>query len=103
MFQNLISNAVKYAGEKSPEILVQAKVVDGEASICVRDFGMGIPETHLEKVFEPFRRLHRHDEVAGSGLGLTFCRDLLKRIGGEIRVESCKTQGTSFYIKLPLE
>ncbi|MCA9780375.1 MAG: ATP-binding protein, partial [Candidatus Eremiobacteraeota bacterium] len=69
----------------------------------VRDFGVGIPEQHLQKVFEPFRRLHRQDQVAGSGLGLTFCRDLLRRMGGEIWVESTETEGTSFYIKLPVE
>lgn len=101
MFQNLISNAVKYAGEKSPVILIQSERNADEVKICVRDFGMGIPETHLDKVFEPFRRLHRQDQVAGSGLGLTFCRDLLKRIGGEIWVESSKANGTSFYIKVP--
>ena len=101
MFQNLISNAVKYAGEKSPEILIRAETANQEVRICVTDFGVGIPETHLEKVFEPFRRLHRQDQVAGSGLGLTFCRDLLRRIGGEIWVESSMRDGTSFYITLP--
>ena len=101
MFQNLISNAVKYAGEKSPEILVRAELADEEVKICVTDFGVGIPEAHLEKVFEPFRRLHRQDQVAGSGLGLTFCRDLLRRIGGEIWVESSNTDGTSFHIRMP--
>ena len=103
MFQNLISNAVKYAGEKKPEILVRSEVRAGEVEMCVRDFGVGIPEQHLHKVFEPFRRLHRQDQVAGSGLGLTFCRDLLRRMGGEIWVESTETEGTSFYIKLPVE
>ncbi|WP_137173096.1 ATP-binding protein [Massilia sp. HP4] len=80
---NLVDNGLKYAGEV--EVSVQ-QLVDGELAIVVRDFGPGIPEAELEKVFEPFYRLEasRNRDTGGTGLGLAIARQLAATLGGRL-------------------
>jgi len=82
---NLVDNGLKYAG--AVEVGVEAPAA-GELVILVRDFGPGIPETELEKVFEPFYRLEasRNRDTGGTGLGLAIARQLASSLGGALEL-----------------
>ena len=73
--------------------------------ICVCDYGLGIPEEHLERIFEHFYRVDTRltREVNGLGLGLTVCQHLVALHQGRIWAESCPDGGSAFHIWLPLE
>ena len=66
----------------------------------VRDNGLGIPEAHRGKLFQPFQRLHPN-VATGEGIGLTLIRRMVERHGGEIWVESIEGEGSTFFVKLP--
>ena len=87
LFQNLVTNAIKYRREHPPRIEVSAKYLHGGWYFAVRDNGQGIPPEHLERIFEPLKRLHGAD-IPGTGLGLTLCRIIVERHGGRIWAES---------------
>lgn len=104
VFNNLITNAVKYNESGHPVIEIGA-VESGEEGappvIFVRDNGIGIRERDYESVFRMFRRLHtRHRYGGGTGAGLAIARRIVERHGGRIWVESTLGQGTTFYFTL---
>lgn len=100
LFQNLISNAVKYRSQQPPHITIHCRQ-SGEAWIIgVTDNGEGICLKDQESVFMPLKRLHGH-EIAGTGLGLSLCRTVVKRLGGRIWVESELGKGSTFYFTVP--
>lgn len=101
LFQNLISNAIKFRSEKSPLIHVSAKRTGAEWLFTVRDNGIGIPAAEQERIFEIFQRLHSKDEIPGSGVGLAICRKIVERHGGRIFVESETGRGAAFSFTLP--
>jgi light-regulated signal transduction histidine kinase (bacteriophytochrome) len=101
LFQNLISNALKYRrGGAPPQIEVSAQQKDHEWNFSVRDNGIGIEEEHLEKIFAPFKRLHGR-EVPGSGMGLAICLKIVERYGGRIWAESDYGKGSTFHFTFP--
>jgi signal transduction histidine kinase len=57
----------------------------------------------VDKIFQPFQRLHGRNEYEGAGMGLTICRKIVERHGGSIRVESAPGQGAKFIVQLPLQ
>lgn len=100
---NLLTNAVQYGRKGVPvAVRVTSSMEDGFFAIRVIDNGQGIPVEFQESVFEPFRRLHRQEEVSGSGLGLSICTQIVERHGGEIRVESTSDSGTVILLLLPV-
>ncbi|MDZ8067464.1 MAG: ATP-binding protein [Nostoc sp. DedQUE08] len=111
LFSNLISNAIKY--NDKPEKWVEIGFIEenGESKIAstsltfyVRDNGIGIPQEHLDKIFQIFRRLHGRDDFGGgTGVGLTIARKIVERHGGRIWVESTPTVGSTFYFTLSAE
>lgn len=101
VLQNLIDNALKYRGDRRPEIQVSAARQGGEWVFSVRDNGIGIAEKHLSHVFEIFKRLHTQQEYPGTGIGLAVCRRVIHRHGGKIWVESRPGEGSTFYFTLP--
>lgn len=104
LFQNLIENALKYRHpDRSPVIRVLASTAEASDEITIRvaDNGIGIEAAYIGQVFEMFKRLHRRDEVPGSGLGLTLCRRVAMNHGGDLTVSSVFGEGAEFTLKLP--
>lgn len=99
---NLLSNAVKYTMTGGVYFSVQYR--NQVAEFTIRDTGIGIPEADLEKIFEPFKRLHRPmtQHVSGTGLGLTITKLLTEMMGGDISIESTPNIGTCFTVSLML-
>lgn len=101
VFQNLVSNALKYhrPGEP-PRIHIHGSLENGHARVCVDDHGLGIPASQREHVFNLFARLHRHAEVPGSGVGLPLCKQIVLRHHGQIHLEDGPEGGTSVVLTL---
>ena len=97
---NLLSNALKFTKEGS--VRLEAEYRRGELRLCVRDTGSGMDEKEAERIFTAFERLENARGVSGFGLGLAICSRLVSRMGGSIRVESRKGQGSEFIVLLPL-
>jgi two-component system CheB/CheR fusion protein len=100
LFQNLISNSIKYKGEEAPKIHVSAERSAGGWLFAVRDNGMGIDPHDAERVFGMFRRLHGN-EIPGTGIGLALCKKIVERKGGRIWVESEPGAGATFKFTIP--
>ena len=102
VFQNLISNAIKYRREIRPVITITVDERGSEWRFCVADNGQGIPLDSQQIIFEPFKRLHAQ-EIPGSGLGLSVCKKIVERHGGRIWTESESGQGSLFFFTLPMD
>jgi PAS domain S-box-containing protein len=100
LFQNLISNGLKYRGEGPPRIHVSAERQDGLWRIAVKDNGIGIAPKYHKQIFGVFKRLHGR-AIPGTGIGLAICKRVVDRYGGEIWVESQVGQGATFYFTVP--
>ena len=102
VFQNLISNAVKYRSpDRPPAVRITAERESGYWVFAITDNGIGIDPEYKETIFGLFKRLHRTDECAGTGIGLAICQRIVERYGGRIWVESEPGQGSSFRFTLP--
>ena len=101
LFQNLISNAIKYRGERPLSIRILAEKLNDEWRFAVVDNGMGIDPKYHQQVFGVFKRLHR-EVIPGTGIGLAICQRVVDRYGGRIWVESQADQGSTFYFTLPV-
>ncbi|HTL48669.1 MAG TPA: ATP-binding protein [Verrucomicrobiae bacterium] len=99
LFQNLISNALKYNDSPSPEIRIEMEEKELEWQIAVKDNGMGIRKEDRGKIFEAFTQLGM--AVQGSGLGLAICKKIVERHGGRIWVEAHSPKGSAFFFTLP--
>jgi two-component system CheB/CheR fusion protein len=100
LFQNLISNSIKYRGEEAPKIHVSAEKDAEGWRFSVRDNGIGIDPGDTDRVFGMFRRLHG-SEIPGTGIGLALCKKLVERRGGRIWAESEAGRGATFKFTIP--
>ena len=100
LFQNLISNSIKYRGDRPPLIHVSAERQNGLWRIAVKDNGIGIAPEYHKQIFGVFKRLHGRT-IAGTGIGLAICQRVVNRYGGQIWVESEVGAGATFYDTLP--
>ena len=88
LFQNLILNALKYRTEEPPEVTLTAIEIPGGWQFSVTDNGMGIEPKYQKQIFEPFRRLHSHAKISGTGLGLANVVRIVEAHNGRVWVES---------------
>ena len=95
LFQNLISNSIKYSGETAPQIHVSAERDAEGWRFAVRDNGIGIEPQFAGRIFGMFKRLHGK-EIPGTGIGLALCKKIVERRGGRIWVESELGHGATF-------
>jgi light-regulated signal transduction histidine kinase (bacteriophytochrome) len=100
VLQNLLGNAMKYGGD-NPRIHAEAVRRGGEWEISISDDGPGIDPRHHDRIFVLLQRLHRHDEVEGTGMGLAICKKIVEAHGGRIWVESEPGEGARFTFALP--
>ncbi len=101
LFQNLISNAVKYRSKKPPTIDIKAEAKNGDWVFSVRDNGIGIDPQQVDRVFTIFQRLHTPEEYPGNGMGLAICKKIVTRHHGRIWIESKPGKGSTFFFTLP--
>lgn len=103
VFQNLLSNALKFVAQgTAPHVTITAGRDEGYVVISVRDNGIGIAPQHRDRIFLPFKRLSPHGDYPGTGIGLTICKRVVERHGGRIWVESSDGQGTVVSFALPV-
>ena len=102
LFQNLISNGMKFHGEKRPEIHISSVQVGESWVMSVSDNGIGIDPQHNERIFGMFKRLHGRGEYPGTGIGLAICSKIVERHLGKIWVESELGNGATFSFTLPV-
>jgi signal transduction histidine kinase len=101
VFQNLISNAVKYSKESlAPEVNITSRESAAFWEFSVQDNGIGMDADHFDKIFVIFQRLHTKDKFSGSGIGLAIVKKIIENLGGKIWVESELGKGTTFFFTL---
>jgi PAS domain S-box-containing protein len=119
LLQNLIGNGLKFhrpdtpphvrvqaAVEPAPDALKQSGRLDASCRemcrLTVTDNGIGFEESHADRIFTPFKRLHGRGEYEGTGMGLAICRRIVERHGGDISADSTPGEGTTFTVLLPV-
>lgn len=101
LFQNLISNGLKFQNENPPRIHIGCKRQGGAWTFSVKDNGIGIEPQYADRIFVIFQRLHTRDEYKGTGIGLAICKKIVERHGGRIWLDSEVGQGTVFHFTIP--
>lgn len=116
LFQNLISNAIKFTKENTPPVVeIKSEILKGDlllyenlnpakdyCKISISDNGIGFEEQYSTKIFALFQRLHTRNEYQGTGIGLAVCKKIVEKHNGQIHVSSQPNQGTTFTIILPI-
>ncbi len=101
LFQNIISNAIKFRKKtENLNINITHQLEGNELIISISDNGIGIEAEHINRIFEPFTKLHKASEYAGSGIGLASCKRIVELHNGKIWLESQFGIGTTFYFSL---
>jgi PAS domain S-box-containing protein len=101
LFQNLISNAIKFRSKDPPVINISANDTGKLWTFIVQDNGQGFNMKYVDRIFIIFQRLHTKEMYPGSGIGLAICKKIVERHGGRIWVESAPEEGSSFQFSLP--
>jgi len=104
LFQNLISNALKYRGAEDPYVHISANEREGWDVFSVSDNGLGIEPRFKDQIFGLFKRLHTRAEFPGSGIGLAICKRIVEQYGGRIWLDrSAPGQGSTFCFSFPVD
>ncbi|WP_200977913.1 ATP-binding protein [Echinicola sp. 20G] len=102
LFQNLITNALKFNISDSPKVEVSALKQTESILFAVKDNGIGIEKKDVNKIFQIFKRLHNRNEYEGYGIGLSHCKKIAELHHGRLWVESEAGKGSIFFFELPL-
>ena len=103
VFQNIISNAIKFKKESSkPVIHINAVAINKEWLFSIKDNGIGIEPKYADRIFTIFQKLHSYKVYAGTGIGLAHCKKIIEMHGGKIWVESEPGNGSIFYFTIPV-
>ncbi len=102
LFQNIISNGIKFHGKNRPKIHISAKKGDNEYIFAIKDNGIGIDKQYLERIFNIFQRLHPRREYQGSGIGLAISQRIIQEHRGKIWAISTPGKGSTFYFSIPI-
>ena len=100
LYQNLISNSLKFIQNQQPQIHLTATCDRGQWIFGVRDNGIGMKPEYADRIFQPFQRLHNRGEYEGTGIGLSICKKTVQRHAGEIWVETQPGKGAHFRFTL---
>lgn len=102
LFQNLISNGIKFQRENVPPVIrISARYSEEGWEFCVTDNGIGISPKHQHRIFAIFHRLHPHAHYPGTGIGLSHCQKIVELHGGKIWVEPNPEHGSKFFFTIP--
>ncbi len=101
VFQNLISNSLKFNESDMPIIYISAKEKDSHFLFIIEDNGIGIQKNYHKKIFELFTRLHPRSKYTGAGIGLSISKKIIEAHGGKIWVKSTPNVGSQFFFTLP--
>lgn len=102
LIQNLISNALKFRGERLPVVTVGCSTKGDMHTFYIKDNGIGISKENQEKIFDMLTRLHTKQEYEGTGIGLATVRKIVERHNGKIWVESTEGEGSTFFFTTPV-
>ena len=101
VLENLLDNACKYSVPASP-IIISAYASNNQIEVAVRDWGIGIPTTDLERIFDKFYRVQHQEIIAGTGLGLSICKGIFEAHGGRIWATNNPDHGIKITFSLPV-
>jgi PAS domain S-box-containing protein len=101
LFLNLVTNALKYRGQKDPEIEIGYTDEQDHFTFYITDNGIGISPEYFNTIFVIFQRLHNKSEYSGTGIGLALCKKIVETHKGKIWVQSALGKGSSFYFTIP--
>ena len=101
LFQNIISNAIKYRGVETPHIHISSTKEKDHVLFSIKDNGIGMDPEHMKRIFKIFQRLNKRDEYDGTGIGLAISKKIVHQHGGVIWAKSEPGKGTTFYFTIP--
>jgi light-regulated signal transduction histidine kinase (bacteriophytochrome) len=103
VFQNLLTNAIKFSNGKASEIKIQAIKKKNTWVFSVQDQGIGIDSKFFDDIFIVFKRLNSKTDYEGTGIGLSICKKIVEHHNGKIWVESTLGKGSTFFFTIPIK